>query len=161
MNCRTFGHPLSPESRWQQILCSFLPVDLFSYFPPPVLKQMATAGSKRGKKAEKLTFSLNGGGMGRRDAAVTMQRRLGILLSSHPAKTRFMTSRIPSYFSSWCTLSVVYLGLRALQLSPSLWGFYDLQNNMQQEVAKRTLCCWSLMYLPHGTFSQQILAFIC
>lgn len=74
-----------------------------------------------------MTFSLNGGGMGRRDAAVTMQGRLGLLLSSHPAKTRFMTSRIPSYFSSWCTLWVVYLGLRALLLSPSLWGSYDLQ----------------------------------
>lgn len=94
------------------------------------------------KRAEKLTFSLNGGGMGRRDAAVTMQGRLGLLLLSlsltpRPAKTRFMTSRIPSYFSSWCTLWVVYLGLRAL--SPSLWGFYDLQwQHMQQEVTKRT-----------------------
>lgn len=116
---------------------------------------MASTGSKKKKRPEKLTFSLNGGGMGRRDAAVTMQGRLGLLLSSHPAKTRFMTSRIPSYFSSWCTLWVVYLGLRALLLSPSLWGFYDLQQqHATRGSKKRTLCYWSVKsttwhILPH------------
>lgn len=116
------------ESSQQQTLCSFLPSDLFSYFPPPVLKQMATTGSKKGGKgAEKLTFSLNGGGMGRGDAAVTMQQRLWLFLSPILAKARFMTLRIPSYFSNSCTPWVVYLGLRAFLWSLSAWGLYDLQ----------------------------------
>lgn len=108
-----------------QTLCSFLPVDLFPYFSPRVRTNGILLGAKI--EEEKLTFSLNGGGMGRRDAAVTMQGRPGLLLSSRPAKTRFMTSRRPSYFSSWCTQWVVYLGLRALTLSPSPRHFRDSQ----------------------------------
>lgn len=131
INLSIFRDSRSPGSSWQQILCSFLPVDLFSYFSPPALKQTATAGSKKeeGKKrAEELTFSLNGGGRGRGDASVTMQEKLHFFLSPLPTKARFMTSRIPSYFSKWCTLWVVYLGLRALLLGLSVWGFYDLQH---------------------------------
>lgn len=77
---------------------------------------------------EKLTFSLNGGGMGRGDAAVTMQQRLWLFLSPLPPKARFMTPRIPSYFSNSCTPWVVYLGLRAFLWSLSARGFYDLQH---------------------------------
>lgn len=129
VNYRIFGDPLSSESSWQQTLCSFLPVDLFSYFPPPVLKQMATAGSKRKKWAEKLTFSLNGGGMGHGDAVVTMQGRLWLFLSPFPPKTRFMTSRIPSYFSNWCTL----------------WGF----------IWDWGLCCWAYQCGASMTYNMQ------
>lgn len=94
---------------------------------------MATAGSKKKKKGgldakKKLTFSLNGGGMGRGDAAVTMQRRLWLFLSPLPAKARFMTLRIPSYFSNSCTPWVVYLGLRAFVWRLSAWGVCDLQH---------------------------------
>lgn len=37
-----------------------------------------------------------------------------------------MSSWSPSYFSRWCALWVVYVGLRALLLSPSLEAFCDL-----------------------------------
>lgn len=48
---------------------------------------MATAGSEMGgKTAEKLTFNLNGGGTGRRDAAVTMQGRVGFFFLLVPLK---------------------------------------------------------------------------
>lgn len=66
--------------------------------------------------------------MGRGDAAVTMQQRLWLFLSPLPPKARFMTSRIPSYFSNSCTPWVVYLGLRAFLWSLSARGFYDLQH---------------------------------
>lgn len=66
--------------------------------------------------------------MGRGDAAVTMQQRLWLFLSPLPAKARFMTLRIPSYFSNSCTPWVVYLGLRAFVWCLSAWGFYDLQH---------------------------------
>lgn len=80
----------------------FFTVDSFSYFLSLLVKQIATAGSKKEEKgAEKLTFSLNEGGIGHREAAVTMQGRLRFFsLSLLSAKTRFMTSQTPPYFSN-------------------------------------------------------------
>lgn len=66
--------------------------------------------------------------MGHGDAAVTMQQRLWLFLSPLPAKARFMTLRIPSYFSNSCTPWVVYLRLRAFVWRLSARGFYDLQH---------------------------------
>lgn len=60
-------------------LCSFLTFDSFSCFFSLVVEQIEAAGSKKewGKKSKgKLTFSLNEGGTGHRDASVTMQGKL-------------------------------------------------------------------------------------
>lgn len=110
-----------------------------------------------------MTFSLNEGGTGHRDAAVTMQGKnyfffslaRSLARSTLHTKTRFMTSPAPPYFSNWCTLWVVYLGLRALQLSLSVSSLCDLQHptrgNKKDTVSSACDIC-----LVHARFHRSL-----
>lgn len=115
-----------------------------------------------GKKSKgKLTFCLNEGGTGHRDAAVTMQRKVlffSLLLacSALYTKTRFMTSPAPPYFSNWCTLWVVYLGLRALQLSLSVSSLRDLQHPTRGNKKDTVSSVWDIC-LVHACFHKSLL----
>lgn len=66
-----------------------------------------------------------------------------------------MTSPAPPYFSNWCTLWVVYLGLRALQLSLSVSSLCDLQHptrgNKKDTVSSACDIC-----LVHACFHRSL-----
>lgn len=118
----------------------FFPLTYFLTFFPSV-KTNGNHGKQKGgeKRAEKLTFSLNGGGMGRGDAAVTMQQRLWLSLSlPFPLKQDLWP-----YEYHHILATHVHHGWFIWD-----WGLFcgayqrgaSMTYNTQQEVTKRTPC---------------------
>lgn len=108
----------------------------------PSAKTNGNHGEQKGggkKRAEKLTFSLNGGGMGRGDAAVTMQQRLWLFLSLPFA----LKQDLWPYEYHHILATHVHHGWFILD-----WGLFcgayqrgaSMTYNTRQEVTKRTPC---------------------
>lgn len=61
-----------------------------------------------------------------------------------------MRSWSPSYFVRWCALWVVYVGLRALLLSPSLEAFCDLLTCSVRSQTRALIAWAGISSLPSG-----------